>query len=157
LCPSAMMWPVLYILLQTHEGPIKRKPLFRYPPLQVHWDSGWADHPDFHTPNETEMAAYYLTLLRGKTPCPHKFHSWTIPSKCGSPSTQGIYRVFQKRALRMLRKCLHLKAVYPPFNILRMQMFHTMCHKPETLRIAWQEFDYRWDVCRITSESHIEP
>ena len=28
---------------------------------------------------------------------------------------------------------------------------------PEMLRSVWQETDYRWDVCRITNGSHIEP
>ena len=28
---------------------------------------------------------------------------------------------------------------------------------PEMLRSVWQETDYRWDVCRITIGSHIEP
>jgi hypothetical protein len=28
---------------------------------------------------------------------------------------------------------------------------------PEMIRIVWQEIDYRWDVCRITSGSHTEP
>jgi hypothetical protein len=28
---------------------------------------------------------------------------------------------------------------------------------PEMLRSAWQDIDYRWDVCRITIGSHIEP
>ena len=28
---------------------------------------------------------------------------------------------------------------------------------PEMLRSVWQEIDYRWDVCRITNGSHIEP
>jgi len=28
---------------------------------------------------------------------------------------------------------------------------------PEILRSVWQETDYRWDVCCITNESHIEP
>ena len=28
---------------------------------------------------------------------------------------------------------------------------------PELLRSVWQETDYRWEVCRITSGSHIEP
>jgi len=28
---------------------------------------------------------------------------------------------------------------------------------PEMLRSAWQETDYRWDVCRLTNGSHIEP
>jgi hypothetical protein len=28
---------------------------------------------------------------------------------------------------------------------------------PEMLRSVWQEIHYRWDICRITSESHIEP
>src|SRR5215510_12452991 len=28
---------------------------------------------------------------------------------------------------------------------------------PEMLRRVWQETDYRWDVCRITNGSHIEP
>ena len=28
---------------------------------------------------------------------------------------------------------------------------------PEMLRSVWQETDYRWEVCRITSGSHIEP
>jgi hypothetical protein len=28
---------------------------------------------------------------------------------------------------------------------------------PEMLRRVWQEIDYRWDVCRITNGSHIEP
>jgi hypothetical protein len=28
---------------------------------------------------------------------------------------------------------------------------------PEMLRSAWQENDYRWDVCRITNGSGIEP
>ena len=28
---------------------------------------------------------------------------------------------------------------------------------PEMLRSMWQETDYRWDVCRITNGSHIEP
>jgi hypothetical protein len=27
----------------------------------------------------------------------------------------------------------------------------------EMLRSVWQETDYRWDVCRITNGSHIEP
>jgi hypothetical protein len=26
---------------------------------------------------------------------------------------------------------------------------------PEMLRSAWQEIDYRWEVCRITSVTHI--
>jgi hypothetical protein len=26
----------------------------------------------------------------------------------------------------------------------------------EMLRSVWQEIDYRWDVCRITSGSHTE-
>jgi len=28
---------------------------------------------------------------------------------------------------------------------------------PEMLHSVWQETDYRWDVCRITNGSHIEP
>jgi hypothetical protein len=28
---------------------------------------------------------------------------------------------------------------------------------PEMLRGVWQDIDYRWDVCRITNGSHIEP
>ena len=28
---------------------------------------------------------------------------------------------------------------------------------PEMLRSVWLETDYRWDVCRITNGSHIEP
>ena len=28
---------------------------------------------------------------------------------------------------------------------------------PEMLRSVWQETDYRWEVCRITDGSHIEP
>ena len=28
---------------------------------------------------------------------------------------------------------------------------------PEMLRSVWQETDYRWEVCRITNGSHIEP
>jgi hypothetical protein len=28
---------------------------------------------------------------------------------------------------------------------------------PEMLRSEWQDIDYRWDVCRITSGSYIEP
>jgi hypothetical protein len=28
---------------------------------------------------------------------------------------------------------------------------------PEMLRRVWQETDYRWNVCRITNGSHIEP
>jgi hypothetical protein len=28
---------------------------------------------------------------------------------------------------------------------------------PEMLRSVWQDIDYRWDVCRITNRSHIEP
>jgi hypothetical protein len=28
---------------------------------------------------------------------------------------------------------------------------------PEMLSRVWQEIDYRWDVCRITNGSHIEP
>jgi hypothetical protein len=28
---------------------------------------------------------------------------------------------------------------------------------PEMLRSLWQEFDYKWGVCHITSGSHIEP
>jgi hypothetical protein len=28
---------------------------------------------------------------------------------------------------------------------------------PEILRSVWQEVDYRWDVCRITSGSSFEP
>ena len=28
---------------------------------------------------------------------------------------------------------------------------------PEMLRRVWQETDYRWEVCRITNGSHIEP
>ena len=28
---------------------------------------------------------------------------------------------------------------------------------PEMLRSVLQETDYRWDVCRITNGSHIEP
>jgi hypothetical protein len=28
---------------------------------------------------------------------------------------------------------------------------------PEMLRSVWQDIDYRWDVCRITDGSYIEP
>jgi hypothetical protein len=28
---------------------------------------------------------------------------------------------------------------------------------PEKLRSVWYDIDYRWDVCRITNGSHIEP
>jgi hypothetical protein len=28
---------------------------------------------------------------------------------------------------------------------------------PEMLCSLWQDIDYRWEVCRITSGSHIEP
>jgi hypothetical protein len=28
---------------------------------------------------------------------------------------------------------------------------------PGMLRTVWQDVDYRWDICRITSGSHIEP
>jgi hypothetical protein len=28
---------------------------------------------------------------------------------------------------------------------------------PEMVRSVWQEIDYRWDVCRVTSGSHTEP
>ena len=28
---------------------------------------------------------------------------------------------------------------------------------PEMLHSVWQETDYRWEVCRITNGSHIEP
>jgi hypothetical protein len=28
---------------------------------------------------------------------------------------------------------------------------------PQMLRSMWKETDYGWDVCRITSESYIEP
>jgi hypothetical protein len=28
---------------------------------------------------------------------------------------------------------------------------------PEMLRSVWQDIDYRWDVCRISNGSHIEP
>jgi len=28
---------------------------------------------------------------------------------------------------------------------------------PEMLCSVWQETDYRWEVCRITNGSHIEP
>jgi hypothetical protein len=28
---------------------------------------------------------------------------------------------------------------------------------PEMLRSVWQDIKYRWAVCRITNESHIEP
>jgi hypothetical protein len=28
---------------------------------------------------------------------------------------------------------------------------------PEMLRSVWQDIDYRWDVCRFTNGSHIEP
>jgi hypothetical protein len=29
--------------------------------------------------------------------------------------------------------------------------------KPEMLHSVWQDIDHRWDVCRITIGSHIEP
>jgi hypothetical protein len=28
---------------------------------------------------------------------------------------------------------------------------------PEILHSMWQDIDYRWDVCRITTGSHIKP
>ncbi|KAG8304946.1 hypothetical protein J6590_081865 [Homalodisca vitripennis] len=28
---------------------------------------------------------------------------------------------------------------------------------PDLLERVWREIDYRWDVCRITNGSHIEP
>jgi hypothetical protein len=28
---------------------------------------------------------------------------------------------------------------------------------PEMLLSVWQDIGYRWDVCRITNRSHIEP
>jgi hypothetical protein len=102
LCPSAAMWPVLYILLQTHEGPIKGKPLFRYfPPPQVYWDSGWdEEHPRFHTSNETEMGAHYLTLLHGNTSCPHESRAWTI------------HRTAGRRVLREYINCSGVRAQF---------------------------------------------
>jgi len=47
-----------------------------------------------------------------------------------------------------------------PANVveLRTRITATVAEvTPEMLRSVWQETDYRWEFCRITNGSHIEP
>jgi hypothetical protein len=47
-----------------------------------------------------------------------------------------------------------------PANVveLRTRIIVTVAEvTPEMLSSVWQEIDYRWDVCRIDSESHVGP
>jgi hypothetical protein len=44
------------------------------------------------------------------------------------------------------------------FAELRTRITATVAEvTPEMLHSVWQDTDYRWDVCRITNGSHIEP
>ena len=47
-----------------------------------------------------------------------------------------------------------------PANVVELRIRITVAVAkvtPEMLRSVWQETDYRWEVCRITNGSHIEP
>ena len=56
---------------------------------------------------------------------------------------------------------IKLIAVPPlPANIVELRTRITAAVAkltPEMLRTMWQETHYRWEVCRITNGSHIEP
>jgi hypothetical protein len=79
------------------------------------------------------------------------------------------YRVFQKELYNFessmdffLWGFVKDKVFVPPLpaNVVELRTRITAAVAkvtPEMLRSVWQETDYRWEVCRITNGSHIEP
>ena len=94
---------------------------------------------------------------------------------CNYRIAETLYRVFQKELYKaalqgpdltpmdfFLWRFVKDQVFVPPLpaNVveLRTRITATVAKvTPEILRSVWQETDYRWEVCRITNGSHIEP
>jgi len=73
---------------------------------------------------------------------------------CSTMCMKGIVYLDMLQEFLIPRTKVTRRDAFTSSKTARKQVAKVM---PEVLRGVWRETDYRWDFCRITNGSHIEP